>query len=51
MNSVSLDSESSNTHKNLIKNYSDNNEQSDEKQIENTQIRNIYDISYKSKNC
>ena len=46
MNSVSLGSESSNNHKNLIKKYSDNNEQSDEKQIENTQIRNIYDISY-----
>ena len=44
--SVLLNNESSSKHINPIKIYSDNNDQSDENQIENTQIRNIYDVSY-----
>ena len=39
MNYVSLGSESSSKHINPIKIYSDNNDQSDENQIENTQIK------------
>jgi len=44
--SVLLNNESSNNNINPIKTYSDYNDQSDENQIENTQIRNIYDVPY-----